>query len=283
MKKVTSTLLCAALLLSFAACSGVSAEEHQAALATVSQLESQVAEFQSQVKDFESAADQVAAENSTLFAENEKLKSEISKLTEETLTPLRKEEAAPVIEAISALGEITVEKEEAVNAAQKLYDGLSAESRAFVTNGADLQAAKTKIGELKAAAVVAAAEANAAKSLEDKKQDFISKCADYDYKELARDPAPYVDKPAKFKGKVVQVLESGYGITEYRINVTQGSYSWEDTMYVTYIPGENEKRILEDDIVMIYGNMKELQSYTTVMGATVTIPSLYAQYIDLAE
>ena len=113
-------------------------------------------------------------------------------------------------------------------------------------------------------------------------EEYKAACYEgYDYKTLARDPATYVGDYATFRGEVIQAME-GAGITVLRVNVTQNEYgNWEDTLYVNYIPAEGEPRILEDDIVTIYGEMMELKTYETVMGSSVTIPQIHAQYIDL--
>lgn len=113
-------------------------------------------------------------------------------------------------------------------------------------------------------------------------EEYKASCiVGYDYKTLARDPDTYIGTHAMFRGKVIQVMESSYGITTLRVNVTQGKYTWENTIYVTYIPGPGEKRILEDDIVVMYGEMQDLKTYETVLGSTVTIPWLSAEYIDI--
>lgn len=83
-----------------------------------------------------------------------------------------------------------------------------------------------------------------------------------------------------FRGEVIQVMEAT-GITVLRVNVTQNQYGWEDTIYVNYFPSEGEPRILEDDIVSIYGEMMDLKTYETIMGGSVTIPQVYAKYIDI--
>jgi hypothetical protein len=40
-------------------------------------------------------------------------------------------------------------------------------------------------------------------------------------------------------------------------------------------------RILEDDIVTIWGTSAGLYTYETVMGSELTIPSLVANYVEL--
>ncbi len=113
-------------------------------------------------------------------------------------------------------------------------------------------------------------------------EEFKAACTvGYDYKTLARDPKTYIGNKAMFRGEVIQVMEDS-GITVLRVNVTQNEWGyWEDTMYVWYIPDPEEPRILEDDIVTMYGEMQDLITYETIMGGTVTIPQLYAHYIDI--
>ena len=88
------------------------------------------------------------------------------------------------------------------------------------------------------------------------KKDYIDSCKTYKYKDIARNPDKYYGKRAKFKGEVVQVVE-GYFDTTLRVDVTKGKYGiYTDTMYVVYTPeSSTEDRILEDDIITIYGEL----------------------------
>lgn len=114
------------------------------------------------------------------------------------------------------------------------------------------------------------------------KKDYIASCKTYKYKDIARNPDKYEGKKAKFKGKVVQVLEGDY-YTVLRVNVTKGKYGiYSDTVYVIYTPkSAKESRILEDDIVTLYGELAGIETYETVMGASVSIPKMYAKYITI--
>lgn len=134
----------------------------------------------------------------------------------------------------------------------------------------------------------AAVKANYEKS----KEKYKAQCETYDYKTISRYPDEYKGKKAKFTGKVVQVIEGTESLTYYRVNVTKTEYqytdyvSWDDTIYVTFfILSSDEKfttRILEDDIVNIYGELDGLQSYESVAGSTISIPAVSAEYIELA-
>ena len=62
----------------------------------------------------------------------------------------------------------------------------------------------------------------------------------------------------------------------------EGGYLWDNTIYVEYTrKTENESRILEDDIIYLYGTLNGVTTYTTVLGSDVTIPYMLAEYIDI--
>ncbi|MEG0392405.1 MAG: hypothetical protein RR626_06545, partial [Anaerovoracaceae bacterium] len=89
---------------------------------------------------------------------------------------------------------------------------------------------------------------------EEKKQDYISRCGNADYTELARNPDSYVGQCFQFTGRVLQVQESTYG-NVYRISTNAGTYGsyYDDVVYTIYIPPSGASRILEDDMVTMYG------------------------------
>lgn len=113
--------------------------------------------------------------------------------------------------------------------------------------------------------------------------DYKASCEAVSYEDIARQPDRYNGRNVVFTGKVIQVQEGSWWSSDtiYRINVTQGEYLWSDTVYVTYKLPEGAPRILEDDIVTFYGICTGTETYTTVLGSSVTIPSVEAQYIDI--
>lgn len=112
------------------------------------------------------------------------------------------------------------------------------------------------------------------------KDDFIASCVEHTYDDLARYPDKYKNDHVKFKGKVMQVLESGNNYIEMRINVTQGKYSWDDTIYCAYNYSNDEAKILEDDIITFYGTYNGTVTYTAVLGNKITVPCVIIQFID---
>ena len=115
------------------------------------------------------------------------------------------------------------------------------------------------------------------------KEDYIKQCEGYEFKEIARNPEAHKGEYAKFTGEVIQVMEEN-GAYTLRVNITKGDYDiWTDTIMVYYVGSGDNNRILEDDIVNIYGQLAGMYTYTTVMGSENTVPLMYAEYIDLVE
>jgi hypothetical protein len=114
------------------------------------------------------------------------------------------------------------------------------------------------------------------------KREFISTCVNYDYKNISRNPNNYISKPCKFNGKVMQVQESGLNVV-LRVNITRGDYGlWDDAIYVDYKKAStNESRILDDDIITIYGTLNGIKTYTTIFLSEVSIPWVKARYVEI--
>ena len=119
----------------------------------------------------------------------------------------------------------------------------------------------------------------------EKKEKYKASCQTYTYDELARNPSGMKGKPVKVTGEVIQSMKSTYGNSvTLRVNITKwGTYStyYKDTVYVTYTyPDSSAERILEDDIITIYGDSTGETSYQSTLGGTITIPSIDAKYIE---
>lgn len=125
------------------------------------------------------------------------------------------------------------------------------------------------------------AEEKARKEKEEK--DFKAKCKTYTYQQIARNPEKFKGTNVKLTGKVMQALY-GDDSVDLRVNITkQGTYyiSYTDTVYVTYDIEEGEDKILEDDIITIYGTSLGDYTYTSTMGAPITLPLIDGKYITI--
>ncbi len=116
------------------------------------------------------------------------------------------------------------------------------------------------------------------------KKDFKKSCSEVKYEDLARNPDNYKGQNLVFKGEVIQ-CEQSYGTSYFaRVNVTVDEYGfYSDTIYVTFEIPEGEDKILEEDIVKLYGVCQGSETYTSIFGETITIPSLDAAYVELVK
>lgn len=113
------------------------------------------------------------------------------------------------------------------------------------------------------------------------KDRYIKSCQSYAFKDLARNADALAGKRIVAKGEVIQVQTEG-NYYAMRVNITKGSYGiWSDTVYVVYLKPNGADNIIEDDIITFYGEIDGNTSYTSVMGATITLPKITAEYIDI--
>jgi outer membrane murein-binding lipoprotein Lpp len=101
------------------------------------------------------------------------------------------------------------------------------------------------------------------------------------YSQLARTPDDYEGDKVKFKGQVLQVMEGSDEI-QLRIGTKNSGYGsyYDDVIYVYYDPDIVESRILEDDIITIYGVSMGLFTYQSTMSGEVTVPLIRVDQID---
>lgn len=96
------------------------------------------------------------------------------------------------------------------------------------------------------------------------------------YDQLARTPDDYKGQKVKFSGKVIQVME-GSGTVQIRLAVNK---DYDTVLYGEYKKDIVASRVLENDIITVYGTSAGLLSYTSTMGGTITIPSVAIDKIE---
>lgn len=111
---------------------------------------------------------------------------------------------------------------------------------------------------------------------------YIGSCYSATYDELARNPEAYKNKHIHVRGKVAQIIsENGLNVL-IRINITSSEYDfWTDDVVITYTrQSANESRILEGDIIDVYGVYEGIESYKSAIGdSSFNVPQISAKYI----
>ena len=115
--------------------------------------------------------------------------------------------------------------------------------------------------------------------------EYKAQCVEIAYEDLARNPDAHAGEYFKFTGEVVQVLQDGNTVN-LRLNVTPVYFGekisyYDDTIYVILHLPDGADRILEDDIITLYGTCNGLYTYTSVLGAEVSIPGIEGMYYEL--
>lgn len=99
------------------------------------------------------------------------------------------------------------------------------------------------------------------------------------YDEIARTPDNYKGKKVKFSGRIIQIVEGSYKNCA-RMS-TDGKY--DDVIYITYYNDVTDIRLLEDDMVTIYGTFTGLYTYTSVLNSSITLPEISVDRIELNQ
>ncbi len=139
---------------------------------------------------------------------------------------------------------------------------------------------------------VVSEEANNIESSEsipqESKEDFIASCEPADYKTLARYPDDNIGKRIVLTVKVSQIMQGGlFDSNEYyRVYTDESGYGfYSDNEYFMYdCRIDDSTRLLEDDILTIYGEFAGLQTVTRALtGTKEDVPAIKAYYIDIIE
>ena len=103
---------------------------------------------------------------------------------------------------------------------------------------------------------------------------------DYSYEQLARNPEQYMYNKYKMTGKVLQAGDAGDETGYIRLALNS---NYDTVVFVTYSKDIINYRILDDDNLTVYGTSYATYSYETVMGATITLPWINAEIIELNQ
>lgn len=110
--------------------------------------------------------------------------------------------------------------------------------------------------------------------------DYKSQCIEVTYDQIAREPNKYKGTYVKLTGNIVQIQDNGSSAV-LRVNITENEY--DDIVWVNYSYETNEKKLLQDDGINIWGLSKGETSYTSILGAKITVPEVDAEYIEIIE
>lgn len=118
--------------------------------------------------------------------------------------------------------------------------------------------------------------------------DYKAECQTVDYKELCRYPEKYEGTKIVVKVKVSQIIDANFSGSEkawraYTDNSGYGFYA-DDEYYMLDKRGGDAVKILEDDIINVYGEFTGLEKITRALTSTTDeLPRIEVKYADLVE
>ena len=259
MKKPLVLVLTLVMFAAVGGCgSGVSADEHEQVIAEKESIQAQFNEAQGSLEGLQTENESLKAEIESLTGDLESIKGDLEKeqgdlaslqaeydAYKESMKPYEELDAAEA-EARKAAAEQEKESIEASKAAKKAEEeSIAAESAAEESRQAEEKAKKG-----------------------------------YDtgitYDQLARNPNDYIGEKIKFKGKVIQLIED---TDEIQIRLAVNS-DYDTILFCSYDPSIVSSRVLEDDIITVYGTSVGTISYQSTMGGQITIPAALVDKID---
>jgi len=110
--------------------------------------------------------------------------------------------------------------------------------------------------------------------------EYKASAVEIDYETLARNPEQLKGRRVKLSGKVFQVFESGRS-TQIHLHMNRAEFGWRDSVYIFYDRPKGADRILEDDMITIWGDVNGLQTLQTILGSEITVPSVTAKYVEI--
>ena len=117
---------------------------------------------------------------------------------------------------------------------------------------------------------------------------YKAQCRQMDYKELFRYPDKYKGTKVMVKVRVAQIVSANFSGSRkawraYTDNSGYGFYA-DDEYYMLDKRGGDAVKILEDDIITVYGEFTGLEKIARVLtGTTDELPRIEVKYADLAK
>lgn len=149
-------------------------------------------------------------------------------------------------------------------------------------SGSDSSASSSKATSTSAASSVASVVP------EISEDDYKAECQTVDYKELCRYPEKYEGTKIVVKVKVSQIIDANFSGSEkawrtYTDNSGYGFYA-DDEYYMLDKRGGDAVKILEDDIIAVYGEFTGLEKITRALTSTTDeLPRIEVKYADLVD
>lgn len=116
------------------------------------------------------------------------------------------------------------------------------------------------------------------------KASFISKCKEYNYKKVMRNPNKYIGKKIKLKCQIKQISEDGWLTQGFLRCYSYSGYNiYAENEYVVFDERLSKSpKLLTDDVITVYGTIEEPEKMTRALtGTKDTVFSINMKYVKI--
>lgn len=119
-------------------------------------------------------------------------------------------------------------------------------------------------------------------------EDYKAECQTVDYKELCRYPEKYEGTKVTLTVQVKQIIDANFSGSEkaWRTYTDNDGYKFymDDEYYMLDKRGNDAVKILDDDIITVYGEFTGLEKITRALTSTTDeLPRIEVKYADLVN
>lgn len=128
------------------------------------------------------------------------------------------------------------------------------------------------------------AKAKAKKEAQAAKKKFINSCKEYPYKKVMRNPKKFVNKKIKIKCQISQISQGGFFTKGFLRCYSYSGYGiYAENEYVVYDERvSSSPKLLDDDIITVYGIINEPEEMTRALtGTSEEVFTITMKYVKL--
>lgn len=127
------------------------------------------------------------------------------------------------------------------------------------------------------------AEVTDKETIEETEEEYKASCVEYKYKDVLRNPGDYIGKRIKVTAKISSVHEASWmNDTKYYFAYSNDEYDlWLGDMYGVFDErSEENPKLLEDDIITVYGEISDPEYTTSLIVSGSELFCIDMKYID---
>lgn len=113
--------------------------------------------------------------------------------------------------------------------------------------------------------------------------DYKAECKSYDYKKVLRNPDDYIGKKIKLTVKISTVSTESAFRPKYYFAYTNDEYDmwWEDRYAIFDMRENKEPKLLEDDIIIVYGEISSPRETQSLIVNSEEVFCVDMKYVEL--